>query len=178
MRITTPAIAFCAALAAALPARGAETTAPSPFHPPATEAEQALAAILHRADTDAAILDNILGARGTRHFHRSVDYTVDLTPALLRAIREAEHRLVAKECGGHYRAGDICGLDYNPVTCAQDSDPPYLYRTDAAQADQATISYRWRNDNDQKTAAIYRLIHEGGHWRIDAITCDGGVRFN
>ena len=66
------------------------------------------------------------------------------TPALLRAYASAQTAAVKRDCGGRYSKDEICGYDFDPVTCAQDlSAKPYLYRTDCEGGDFAIIEYRW-----------------------------------
>lgn len=145
-----------------------------PFHPPASEAERALDAILQRAGADPDPLSNLLEGRGRRGFRPSVDYAAVLTPALLASMRSTERALLRRNCGGQYRQGEICGLDFVPLTCAQDSAESYLYRTQVARPGEAVIAYRWPGEN-RTPVATYRLIHQGGAWRIDGIRCSEGM---
>ena len=169
-----PVIALVAAsvIAVIAPARAADARLPG-FHAPQTEAERALDAILKSAGKDAAELDNLLEGRGKPGFRPTVDYRRVLTDALLRAIRDAEAALVKRDCDGAYRDGDICGLDYDPLVCAQDTAARYLYRTDAQQADTARISYAWPDQS--KLAATYQLVRTGGRWKLDGIRCGADV---
>jgi hypothetical protein len=141
-----------------------------PFHPPQSEAERALDAILRRVDADPDPMASILAHRG----RPTVDYTAMLTPPLIAAIGRAERELVRRNCGGRYREGEICGLDFVAVTCAQDSNESYLYHTGLARPDEAVIAYRWPGQG-HGTAATYRLLRRDGAWRIDAIRCGGDL---
>jgi hypothetical protein len=146
------------------------------FHPPATAAEKALDQILKRAGKDDDELDNLLGGRGNKSFHRTVDYTAMLTKPLMAAIAAKEQALVQSECGGQYREGDICGLDYSPITCAQDSNDSHLYRTETSAENYAEVSYDASKDG--KAAVTYRLVRETAGWKIDGIRCNDGDLFN
>ena len=96
--------------------------------------------------------------------------------ALIAAIRAEEKAAVQRDCGGHYAKSEICGLDYSPITCAQDSNTTYVYRTEVDQGDEAIIAYAWGKDD--KPAATYRLVRQAGQWKIDGIRCDTGASFN
>ncbi|WP_338664374.1 hypothetical protein VQH23_04240 [Pararoseomonas sp. SCSIO 73927] len=166
---------FLLGLATLLQGGTASATRPElPFHPPASEAEQALDAIIRRADADPDPLSNLLEGRGRRGFRPSVDYAAALTPALLASIRSTERALLRRNCGGRYRPGEICGLDFVPLTCAQDSAETYLYRTQVARPGEAIIAYRPPGES-RTPVATYRLLRRGGAWRIDGIRCGEGM---
>lgn len=151
----------------------AAETALAGFHAPQTEAERTLNEILMATGRDDDALDNLLDGRGKPGFHPTVDYRRFLTEALLRAIRDAEAALVKRDCGGTYRDGDICGLDYDPLTCAQDSNPRYLYRTETQNAGTARIAYAW--PGQPAIAATYRLVLRDGQWKLDGIKCPADI---
>jgi hypothetical protein len=161
---------LAAGLAIAWPA-AAET-----MHPPKTPPERALDAILKQADQDPDLLDNLFDGRDKRPYRAAVDYTKVLTAPLMAAMSAKEKSLVQAGCDGHYRKGESCGLDYSPITCAQDLNDLYLYRTNASSADRAEITYAW--PGTKKSAATYRLVHQGNAWKIDGISCTGGDAFN
>lgn len=161
---------FLAAFSTA-PAAAEEDTG---FHRPTTQAERALDAILKRVDADEQALDNLLGGRD-RTFRRTVDYRPMMTQPLLAAIASEEKASVKRNCGGRYITGDLCGLGYMPVTCAQDSSSTYVYRTEAESDDQARIAYAWPKAN---TVAVYRMVRQAGAWKIDGIRCKDGDAFN
>jgi hypothetical protein len=168
MRRRMPRLALLAvALACPLPAAAA--SAPAGFHDAASEPERALAAILKAADADDNQLDNLLAGRGAPNFRPTVDYGRVLTTPLRRAIAAAEKTLLDQACGGRYRAGEICGLDFSPLTCAQDAPARYLFRTDAARGEAARISTAW--PSAPKPVATYRLVKQAGRWMIDGIVC-------
>jgi hypothetical protein len=79
--------------------------------------------------------------------------------------------LVQQSCGGRY-TGEVCGLDFSPVTCAQDINDTYLYRTEFNCGHVADISYVWSSDDTSPTAT-YVLLEAGGSWKIDGIKCLG-----
>jgi len=146
------------------------------IHPPMTTAERTLDGILKHSDHDADELDNLFGGRGQRNFHPSVDYSKVLTAPLIAAITAKEKALVQAGCGGHYQKGEVCGMDFSPITCAQDMSDSYLYRTEASGGDRTEISYYW--PGTKQPVAAYRLIRQAETWKIDGIRCTDGDAFN
>lgn len=143
------------------------------FHPAKTPIEIALDKILHVADADTNQLANLLHRPG--HDGR-VDYRQLLTPKLIAAISKTERDLVRKDCGGKYKEGELCGLDYSPITCAQDSSPSYLFHSVLEFESKAVIEYAWPDGNE--TAATYTLVKDSNGWKIDGITCAHSKAFN
>ncbi len=143
----------------------AASTAAIAAHPPRSEAEIALSKILKAADADDEILDNL--------FHRypaspvpaakRVDYGRFLTRAFFAALKEQQKKLVQSDCGGVYREGDICGMDYNPLTCAQDTVGAVSLSTVTSTAGRAVIA-------DARTDR-YTMAHEQDGWKLDGVDC-------
>ena len=146
------------------------------IHPPKSTAERALDGILKHADQDPDQLDNLFEGRGQRPFRPAEDYTKVLSAPLIAAMSAKEKALVQAACDGHYRKGELCGLDYSPITCAQDLSDSYLYRTEASGGDRAEISYYW--PGTKKSVATYRLVRQAETWKIDGISCTDGDEFN
>lgn len=153
------------ALLAVVPAAHA---AGAGFHPPTSAAEIALDHVLKIADADEFQLDNLLHRYPVVR-KKQVDYRPLLAAQLIAAMQAEEKKLVARDCGGKYREGDICGMDYSPITCAQDSDAAYTYKTIAQHARDAIIA---------GPGAIYRVVQVGSGWQIDGIKCNEGGAFN
>ncbi len=83
---------------------------------------------------------------------------------------EEEKKLVKEECGGKYIDGDLCGIDHNPLTCAQDyNEEGYLYKTLAEDDEVAIISYMW--PHRPKVSATFRMIRQKGQWIVDGVSC-------
>jgi hypothetical protein len=158
-------VAAVAAVATPCAAKAPDST----WHAAQTASEVALDRILKQADGDGDQLDNLLDGRGRPGFRPTVDYTATLTPPLLAAIKQTEKQLVQKSCHGHY-TDEICGLDFSPLTCAQDVNDTYLYRTNFDGGHIVEISYAWASDKPAP-AATYRLIEAGGTWKLDGIKC-------
>ncbi|HTK79356.1 MAG TPA: hypothetical protein VL286_02855 [Rhizomicrobium sp.] len=138
------------------------------FHPPKSAAELALDKILKLADRDDDLLDNLLHRYPVAKA-KQVDYRPMLTAQLLAAMQAEEKRLVKQDCGGKYLEGELCGMDYSPITCAQDTVAPYTYKT-LAQTDRATTI--------AGPGATYRMIQVGSGWQLDGVKCETGTAFN
>lgn len=160
---------FAVLICGVLPVASAE----SHFVPPGTVPETALDRVLHRADSDGEQLANLLHRPGA---DVRIDYTQMLTPALIAAITNAEKQLVQKDCGGKYLKGEVCGLDYSPITCAQDTAPSYIYHTVLELGDRAVIEYAW--PNGRIPIATYTIVKDKDGWKIDGVTCAHGAKFN
>lgn len=135
-------------------------------HPASTSAELALDRVLKTADADHEILDNL--------FHRypdapvpagkRVNYAHLLTPAFLSSLKHQERALVQHDCGGTYRDGEICGMDYNPITCAQDVLSSFTYNTLHESGSSATIAAQGQT---------YHMVRVNGAWKLDGVECGG-----
>ena len=163
----------CIVLIASLLAAGSH--ADQPLHAPTSAAERALDAILKTAGNDDDQLDNLLDGRGKPGFKKTVDYSTLLTAALMSAIADRQTALVREDCGGRYIKGELCGLDYLPINCAQDTNDSYVYETVKETDSTAEIRYAWP---DQKSDATYRMVLSDGRWKLDGITCVEADSFN
>ena len=138
-------------------------------HPAATEAEKALDKLLRLSEKRSGLVDVLLGLPGGGKGDAAL--ARELTTARLRRdLTELERQAVRNNCKGRYIPGELCGLDYNPLTCAQDeSDAPYSYRTTAASAERADIVYSWPGAADP--SASFVMVREAGAWKLDAVRC-------
>ena len=144
--------------------------APKGYHTASSEAETALDAILRLSDKDDNMLNFVLH---TPDYKPKADkgYAGHFTQRLLRDMAEMEKKAVQQNCKGKYIKGELCGTEYNPLTCAQDaSDSGYLYRTDSSGNSKATISYAW--PGEKKRLAVFEMVLENGRWKIDSVTCN------
>ncbi len=146
------------------------------FHAPQTPTENVLDQMLKQADKDGSQLDNLFHRFGPIPAGERFDYSAIISNELLTAMRNEERREVQKECGGHYQTDSICGLDFSPITCSQDTGSAYLYRTVLTTADKATVEFSWPEENF--VVATYRLKRFAGVWKIDGVACYRGLRFN
>jgi hypothetical protein len=145
---------------------------PAHYHAPQTEAEQALDKVIHLDMTvTCGLWPALTKATG--------QYATLFTPQLSHAVANADQKLVQLNCGGDPTKG-VCGLDYDPLTCAQDYPPaPILYRTiSVKESNEAIIGYAWGTGNTDQ--GRYRLVKVGGTWKLDGIECPavGNDKFN
>lgn len=133
--------------------------------------------LVKRDETDDDILDFIL-KRPDRDQKKDRKYKEMFTPALERAWAEAEAAEVKKNCGGRYLDGEICGIDFRPLVCAQDySEKGYLYRMDCLGEEATAITMRW--PLTERPVATYRLLKRGNGWVLDSVAClPDGPGFN
>ena len=146
----------------------AKPTAGRP-HPAATEGEKALDKLLRLSEKRYGLVAAVLGRPGGGKGDAAL--ARELTTARLRRdLTELERKAVRDNCKGRYIPGELCGLDYNPLTCAQDeSDAPYSYRTTVASADRADIVYSW--PGAANPSASFVMVREGEAWKLDAVRC-------
>lgn len=146
------------------------------FHLASSPAELALDGVITLAQVD----DDIIGfARGLEDRDRRKDekFARYFSLALVTAWRAAERAAVEKNCAGRYVAGDICGIEVNPITCTTDlNEGGYVYATEKTDGDTAVISYRWPQFPD--LVATYRMARAGHRWFLDGVSCRSYLRFN
>jgi len=149
---------------------GAPGGGASAFHPAAGDAEKTLDRVLRLSEKDANLLDFV---RRTPDYKPKADkgYVRYFTKRFLDAMAAMEKKAVRENCQGKYSDGEICGLDYNPLTCAQDrADNAYRYATDASSEEgMASVRYTW--PGSKKPLAAFGMVQEGGQWKIDSVRC-------
>ncbi|CAA6605680.1 conserved exported hypothetical protein [Rhodospirillaceae bacterium LM-1] len=166
-----------AAIALAVLAQSSDANAVGAnFHPAATEAEMALDAIIRNSERDDSYVDFAIKAPW-RNKGKDHQYGQNVSKGLQSAWAKAETLSVQKNCKGKYLDGELCGLGFNPVSCAQDaSGEAYLYQTEAKGAQIAIISYRWPRSGD--IVATYKMIRQGDGWILDGVSCHPTPSFN
>jgi hypothetical protein len=156
----------------------AEAGSPDPFHAARSAPERALDAIIRRSDKDEKLFDYILKRPGY-DATKEAGYSRLFTPGLLQAWARAEAELVKQECGGRYIDGEICGIDYSPITCDQDaSENGHLYRTRKIAGDAVVVASRRAGRGSPAEGPRYRLTKSGRDWKLDGVDCGDGVTFN
>jgi len=159
--------------------------APAPaFHAAHSAAEQALNRILKADENPPGHIDptDAVGRRPRTTPPTGAPYLKYLTTPLAKAILVAEAGEVKANCGGVYKSGELCGMDSDPIVCAQDFPDHYLFRTTQDGGNRVVIEAAWPADPagvvEQTTSGAYRLTLSGGVWKIGGISCAGGDRYN
>jgi hypothetical protein len=139
------------------------------FHAPQTSAEKALEQIVHTLSQDDPLLPALLG-RGTPSRTQEQKARDGLSETLLQRWRAKERQEVNENCGGAYREGEICGIDYDPFFCAQDRpDEPLFMQSLKNMDNSAKIAVAW--DKDSKVVATYDMVRTGSVWKVDNVRC-------
>ena len=146
------------------------------FHAAISEAEKRLDTLIKMTESDSGFYFYAVGAP-FRDKSKDYKFSEYVTQPLLNSWNKYEVEIVKKDCGGTYKDGEICGIDYNPLTCTQDNNEgKYVYSTYFDNKRTAIISYKWEKSHD--TIATYRLVAANGVWAIDGVMCGVGVKFN
>lgn len=147
----------------------AQAVGPGDPHRAAAEAEKTLDRVLRLSEKDQNFIE-FLRATPQYQARPGQDYGRYVTARLRGGMAALERAAVTTNCQGRYIDGELCGLDYNPLTCAQDEGPgAYLYKTESSGDDRAVIAYAWPGEKGM--VASFRMVQEGGVWKIDAVTC-------
>jgi len=149
----------------------------APYHAASSQAERVLDRLIKLDDVD----DNMFlfeVKRPDRELRKDVIYRGLFTHSLEQAWAAREAELLRKDCDGKYQDGEICGMNFSPLTCAQDySEEGYLYRTECLDETSATITMRWPWID--RPVAAYRLLKQGKRWVLDGVAClPDGPAFN
>ncbi len=145
------------------------------FHRPSNEPEKALDRIINYMEVDGAgggsKLNDLLENRKS-----SFDFRTLFTAPYIAAVQQAEAALVKQDCGGLYLEGELCGLGYSPVSCAQDT-VEYFYHTVALSPHRAIIQADTA-DPPRDHPIIYTMVKEIFLWKLDGVVCGVGFSFN
>ncbi|MGD0191509.1 MAG: hypothetical protein ABSD74_12280 [Rhizomicrobium sp.] len=144
------------------------SVADSSFHKARSISEIALDRILKIADADDRILDNLFHRYPDDPVTRSqrVDYSRFLTTELIQLFSREQRKLVQEDCGGVYLKGELCGMDYNPVTCTNGELGAPSYSTKRQTNNSALIMADTGNE--------YTLAQERGVWKLTGVKCQLG----
>jgi len=175
-------IVVCVTAVIAALAAGSASAKPA-FHPAQTAAEQTLAQILKLDGANPDQVDPTGGKPGRRPRTTpapGASYLKYLTTPLATAILGAEAHQVKAACGGVYKAGELCGMDADPIICAQDTPDSYLVRTTQSGPSLAVIDAAWPPEQGAQPSPSggYRLKLTDGVWKIDGIKCQAGDAYN
>ena len=176
-KISRPLLLVAAALVS-IAFVAAQSAAEEPFHAARSAQEKALNEILLLSDRDDNLFDFVL-KRPWYDAKKDKGYARLFSKGLLAAWAGAEARAVERDCQGKYIDGEICGLDYSPITCGNaTSDKGYRFRTMKADEREATVFSRWTGQEAKADGPQYQLVKEGGGWRLDGVDCGNGAKFN
>ena len=137
--------------------------------------EKELDEILTKVNSNKNSPNDLLEGSYTYPKEVRFDYTSILTNSLIDSIHKAEQTMLRYNCGGQYIEGELCGIELNPITCAQD-EVVYSYETKEITADSAVI-YTYPKDGSSSRNKYVLLKDNQGTWKIDGIEC-GGIGFN
>ena len=138
------------------------------FHKPTTAQEKRLHEILQLASCNYDLIAFLLKLPK----YKPIDYSNYLTNKLALAIETYEKNLVQKTCNGKYLDDQICGINYNPITCSQESFEFEVYNTIKTNNHETTIEYSYLLDNKIYPIATYRLVNKLNIWLLDGIKCN------
>lgn len=145
------------------------------FHAPVTPAEKVLDTILARANQDDNLFEFIL-KRPWYDPAKGSGYENMFSRTLLDEWARAEASMVKESCDGVYREGEICGIDYDPISCSQDPPDAYTYRTKIASNQRVVIASM--APYSATGAVNYVFVKTNGKWKLDGVDCGDGVKFN
>lgn len=146
------------------------------FHRPASGPEKSLDKILQIDRAGPALGNFVLKLPGRLSARKNM-FSHLFTKPLLDAWQEAQSTAARQECGGKYVPGEMCGLmDHSVVSCGQDGNDVYFYRTIRADARQATVTYTW--PSSMTDGPVYRMVNIGGSWKLDGVDCGGTEKYH
>jgi hypothetical protein len=146
---------------------GCNKTDQSKFHEASTEAEKKLDEVL-RVSNKGELPSYVLKFPN-RDVSNDAEYSILFTQEFLNAAAEAEKKAVESDCGGEYKKDLVCGLNFNPILCSQESSDKYSYRSLSSEANVAIIEYNWPEEDTPRAA--YKLIKSNDKWLIDGVKC-------
>ena len=145
------------------------------YHTKSTAAEKELDSILRMSESDPNFTNYVLN----RYHADGSKYIVInklISDRLIYLLRKKEREIVHKDCGGKYIYHEICGLDINPLTCAQDySNNQYLYLSKKVR-DGYVILYKWQGIDG--VVAKYKMSYANKKWIMTGIYCEGLFDYN
>jgi len=146
------------------------------FRAPRNDVEGALSKILWKADYDRGFLDYLF-ADPNRNPKHDGTYSALVTKGLRDSVIAYEKTLPKNVCDGKFRSGRNCGYDANPLTCRTEVGH-YLYATQNKPKTAATVALISEEQIIPDDRVTYKLVKQGGVWKIDGILCPNGPAFN
>lgn len=146
-------------------ARAADATS---YHSAKTDAEKILSHIISLDDSDENLFEFVLH-RPWYNSSKDTGYADLFTQSYLNFWSGLEATLVKDDCNCFYRGGEICGIDWSPITCGQDGAVfPLLFLTISSDEKRALIS---ACSTKIQGCATYSLIMTDNKWKLDATSC-------
>lgn len=156
-------------------AYAAETPAGKPqFHPPQTAAEKALEHILMLDDKDRDFPSFVFKSL-ERDKSRDKNYSGLFTKELEDAWEKAYLSLPLEDDEG----GRDVGYDW--IVCGQETSKKYFYATVRSSEYEAYVAVAAPEDinfSPSLDPAPFRMIKEGGKWKLDGVWCAEDPRMN
>ncbi len=146
------------------------------FRAPRNDAETALSKILWKADYDRGFLDYLFADPNRNPKHDGV-YQALVSKKMRESVLAYEKALPKNVCDGKFRSGRMCGYDANPLTCRADVGH-YLYATQEKTKAAAIIALISEEQIIPDDRVTYKLVKQGGAWKIDGVLCPNGPGFN
>ncbi len=139
-------------------------------HSAITNAEISLERSINITIPDDYVIENIFQLKSVK-YDKKINYKKYLTNGVINSIRSEEKWQLDKYCNGKYIDGEICGLDYNPITCANDFTDESYYFTVKQTKNTAEILHAWYKTDPVSEMPRYFMVRENGVWKIDGIVC-------
>ncbi|HEU5046316.1 MAG TPA: hypothetical protein VFT64_00580 [Rickettsiales bacterium] len=164
------------------PFYSADASNPIVFNRPQTAAEKALDHILKTADSMGGKgYDFYAYVTGSPTQTPSRSFASFVTDAYRNTVTSMQNAALKTNCNGKYLEGEECGLNINPILCAQDSPPTYFYHTAVTERNSAVVLVAWSAHAPLSTTVIYHMRYESPYWKVDGVNCDNywhGMKFN
>ncbi len=146
-----------------------------------TPPERALEKILQINKSDENLFRVITKNPNNIHLPKETEKYHDLfSKELISEFARKEEEAVHKNCGKKYKydEGTVCGIDYDPLICAQVHPRGLTYKT-IEQTEHLAIIECDEYSSSSKQTIKYRMIKHGENWILDAVSCPvPGDEFN
>jgi len=148
----------------------------SDFHLPKNEAEKALDRIFLANSSENSKLFNFLMdpvyKRKSDISIKEVEYFSKLlTENFINTVRQTEFLMLNKNCAGKDE-GYTCGMEVNPVICAQDYyKEGNLFKTIEQKNGAVVIKYFNSHFNEGEPKEFFKMKYEKDSWMLDETSC-------
>lgn len=136
------------------------------------QSQQKLNTILKISWSEGEFIRFLLHKEG--HSNKNNKYNDLFSQKLLNTLARDEKQTVRENCGDEYHPEEVCGLDFNPLTC---SNAPYLV-TNINALKQGDVFAIYEYVSNGKIKATYRMHNKNGRWLLDGIECPDGKNYN